>query len=66
MSCAVALADAKGIDAVTMRSLAEALGVSAMSLYAHVSDKDDILDAVIQARLVPTRFHVELNEDVGG
>lgn len=51
LSCAVALANAKGIDAVTMRSLAEALGVSAMSLYAHVSDKDDILDAVIQARL---------------
>ena len=51
LQAAVAMADDVGVDAVTMRSLADSLGVSAMSLYAHVADKDDILDAVIDSRL---------------
>jgi AcrR family transcriptional regulator len=46
---AVALADAEGIDAVTMRRLAQALGVEAMSLYHHVSSKSDILDGMVDA-----------------
>lgn len=45
------MAEDVGVQAVTMRSLADSLGVSAMSLYAHVTDKDDILDAVIESRL---------------
>ncbi len=51
LQAAVAMADDVGVQAVTMRVLAESLGVSAMSLYAHVTDKDDILDAVIESRL---------------
>jgi AcrR family transcriptional regulator len=41
------LADADGIDALTMRKLARALGVEAMSLYHHVANKDDILDGMV-------------------
>lgn len=48
---AVSLADTQGLDAVTMRTLSNELGVTPMSLYAHVADKDDILDAVIESRL---------------
>jgi AcrR family transcriptional regulator len=32
---------------LTMRGLADRLGVSAMALYAHVDDKDDLLDEVL-------------------
>lgn len=44
---AVALADAGGIASLTMRRLAQELGVEAMSLYHHVANKDDILDGMI-------------------
>src|SRR3954466_12161623 len=44
---AMALADASGIGALTMRRLAHELGVEAMSLYHHVPNKDAILDAMV-------------------
>ena len=44
---AVALADAEGIEALTMRGLALSLGVEAMSLYHHVANKKDILDGMV-------------------
>ncbi len=47
LSAAVALADADGIGSLTMRKLAHALGVEAMSLYHHVANKDDILDGMV-------------------
>src|SRR3954454_11370860 len=47
LEVAVALADARGIASGTMRSLAQALGVEAMSLYHHVANKDDILDGMV-------------------
>lgn len=40
---AMALADERGIDALTMRELAGRLGIEAASLYNHVSGKDDLL-----------------------
>lgn len=48
LSAAVALADAEGIGSLTMRKLARALGVEAMSLYYHVPNKDDILDGMVE------------------
>jgi AcrR family transcriptional regulator len=44
---AVAVADASGIGALTMRSLARELGVKPMSLYYYVTGKDEILDGII-------------------
>jgi AcrR family transcriptional regulator len=46
---AVALADERGIASVTMRRLAERLGVEPMSLYHHVAGKDEILDGMVDA-----------------
>ena len=46
LSAAIALADAKGLGSLTMRALAQELGVEAMSLYHHVANKDDILDGM--------------------
>ncbi len=44
---ALALADADGEEALTMRNLGRRLGVEAMSLYNHVRNKEDILDALV-------------------
>jgi AcrR family transcriptional regulator len=44
---AVALADEAGLAALTMRKLAEKLGVEAMSLYHHVANKEEILDGMV-------------------
>jgi len=41
------LADSGGIEAVTMRRLAQELGVEAMSLYYHVANKDAVLDGMV-------------------
>lgn len=43
---ALELSDARGADAVTLRSLGAALGVQAPSLYTHVRSKADLLDAL--------------------
>ncbi len=47
LRAAIALADAAGLDALTMRRLGQELGVEAMSLYNHVTNKDDVLDGMV-------------------
>jgi AcrR family transcriptional regulator len=47
LQAALTLADANGIDALSMRKLGEAVGVEAMSLYNHVPSKADLLDGLI-------------------
>jgi AcrR family transcriptional regulator len=44
---AIAIADSAGITALTMRSLAQELDVKPMSLYHHVTNKEEILDGII-------------------
>jgi predicted RNase H-like nuclease len=46
---AIAIADDRGLPALSMRALAAALGVEAMSLYHHVPGKDALLDAMVDA-----------------
>jgi len=43
---ALALADAEGLEAVTIRRLAEGLGVTPMALYWHFRSKDELLDGM--------------------
>ena len=45
---ALAMADADGIESLSMRQLGGRLGVEAMSLYNHVANKDDILDGILE------------------
>lgn len=47
LDAADALLTAKGVEAVTIRGVAEALGASPMALYRHVGDKDDLLLALV-------------------
>src|SRR5919109_308999 len=55
LDAAIRLLDAEGVEALTMRRLASALGVSAMALYRHVGSKDELLMVLVDrlaARLV--------------
>jgi AcrR family transcriptional regulator len=47
LQAALQLADEGGIEALSMRKLAQGLGVQAMSLYNHVANKDDLLDGIV-------------------
>lgn len=51
LQAAVTLADEQGIDAVSMRRLAQELGVVPMALYKHVAHKDALLDGMVDAVL---------------
>jgi AcrR family transcriptional regulator len=47
LRAAVALADAGGVESLSMRRLAQELGVVPMALYKHVANKDELLDGMI-------------------
>jgi AcrR family transcriptional regulator len=47
LTAAVTLADREGSEAVSMRRLAQELGVVPMALYRHVADKEDLLDGMV-------------------
>ncbi|MFJ2837545.1 MULTISPECIES: TetR/AcrR family transcriptional regulator [Nocardia] len=47
LDAAIRVADRAGAEAITMRRVAQELGVEAMSLYHHVPNKDAILDGVV-------------------
>src|SRR3954453_16168890 len=54
LRAALTIADEQGIEALSMRKLAQALGYEAMSLYNHVANKDDLLDGLLDAVLDET------------
>ena len=49
VAAAIELADRDGLEAASMRRVAQQLAVDPMSLYNHVGDKDDLLDAMADA-----------------
>jgi len=48
LDAALSLADSEGIDALSMRRLARELSVQAMSLYNHIENRDEIVDAIVE------------------
>lgn len=48
VAAGVALVDRAGLSSLSMRALAASLGVEAMSLYNHVRNKDDLIDAMVE------------------
>ncbi|KXO89464.1 TetR/AcrR family transcriptional regulator [Tsukamurella pseudospumae] len=61
--------DEHGIAATGMRSVAKQLGVDPKSLYNHVRDKEDLMDAVADAILTSIDAHVptgDLDADLAG
>jgi AcrR family transcriptional regulator len=49
LGTAVALADEAGVDSLSMRRIAQELGVVPMALYKHVSNKEELLDGLVDA-----------------
>lgn len=68
VAAAVTVADAEGLAGLSMRRVAAELGVAAMSLYRHVTDKDDLLvrmmDAVFAERPLPEERPADWREAV--
>lgn len=60
LETAIALADEEGIEALTMRHLAERLDVEAMSLYYHVANKEAMLDGIVDSLML------EVSDEIGG
>jgi len=56
LSAALKLADRHGVESLSMRKLATALNVEAMSLYNHVAGKEDVVDGMID--LVVAKFEL--------
>jgi AcrR family transcriptional regulator len=59
LAAAIKVADEGGLEALTMRRLADELGAEAMSLYYHVARKEDVLDGVVDVIVT------EINDVVG-
>lgn len=51
LDAALAIADERGLDAVTMRAVAQWVGVTPMALYPHVRDKAGLLDGMVDRLL---------------
>ncbi|MBO0925440.1 TetR family transcriptional regulator [Cellulomonas sp. zg-ZUI199] len=63
VDAAVALADAEGVGAVTVRRLAARLGVAPNAVYSHVGARDDLLVLMVDA--VHARQHRAAHPDTG-
>ncbi|MDR6322165.1 TetR/AcrR family transcriptional regulator [Actinoplanes couchii] len=57
VQAAIGLADADGLDAVSMRAVAAALGTGAGTLYRHLSSRDDLLDLMADRVVGELRPH---------
>jgi AcrR family transcriptional regulator len=52
LAATLELADEKGLAAVSMRAVADRLGVTPMALYRHVGDKQQLLDGLVEQLLL--------------
>jgi AcrR family transcriptional regulator len=59
VAAAVAVADAEGLDGVSMRRVATELGAAPMSLYRHVATKDDLLLHMMDAAIGESELPAE-------
>jgi AcrR family transcriptional regulator len=66
LAAAVDLADAEGLKALTMRRLAAALGVEAMSLYYHLPGKEGLLDGLASSVIAEMEQEVAADDPAGG
>jgi AcrR family transcriptional regulator len=66
LATAVAIVDAEGIPALTMRRLAGELGVEAMSLYYHLPGKEALLDGVADTVVAEIETAVGRVDQAGG
>src|SRR6059036_795279 len=66
-AAALELLDREGLEALSMRRLAEELGVGTMTLYGYFRSKNELLDAVVDAAVAergPFRFEGTWQEQI--
>lgn len=63
LGAALQIVDSEGLPALTMRRLADAVGVEAMSLYRHVPNKDTLLDWTVERMRSEAKLPDQLPED---
>ncbi|MEY2468042.1 MAG: hypothetical protein QOF21_740 [Actinomycetota bacterium] len=56
LEAALALLEEQGSEAVTIRNVARVLGAKPMSLYSHISGKEDLLDGMFEVILSDVKF----------
>nr|WP_188280975.1 TetR/AcrR family transcriptional regulator [Streptomyces sp. CBMA29] len=74
ISTALAVADSEGLEAVTIRRVAQQHDVTPMALYRHFPDKDGLFDAVTERLLTDVRvpepderpWHEQMNDLLSG
>lgn len=66
VDAAIELADASGLASVSMRNVAEHLGVGAMSLYTHVPGREELADLMIDRALAGLYSDVDEPSSVAG
>lgn len=59
VTAALELADAGGLEAISMRAVGARLGVQAMSLYNHVANKADLLDGLHERLIVAMKVELD-------
>lgn len=59
---ALRFADKHGIQALSMRKLAQSLNVEAMSLYNHVNNKEDLIDGIVELVIAEFQIPDELGD----
>src|SRR2546422_302635 len=52
VAAAIEIVDRDGVEALTIRRVAEACGLSPMGVYRHVRDKDDLLDRIVDTVVI--------------
>jgi len=55
VQAAIAIVNTEGVDALTIRRVAQACGLSPMGVYRHIRDKDDLLTGSSTPWSVPAR-----------
>ena len=66
LDAALGIVDSEGLEALTMRRLADAVGVEAMSLYHHVPSKDALLNWTVERMRSEMRLPEPLPDDWAG
>jgi AcrR family transcriptional regulator len=61
LRAALAVADEGGFESLSMRALAQQLGTAPMSLYRHVTNKEDLLDGMIDVVFSEVPFRSDGN-----
>lgn len=56
VDAALAIVDAEGLDALTMRTVAAGLGTGAASLYAYVGSKEELIELLVERVIGEVRF----------